>query len=61
MNNREQQFRDFEDEFDVDLEIQPCYCCGEMYPSDMLIETDSQLLCDGCDMWLPDEDELEGW
>ena len=49
----------FEDEFDVDLEIQHCYCCGEEYPRDALIETDSQLLCDGCDISFPDEDDWE--
>lgn len=41
-------YQDFEKEFDVDLELQPCYCCGEFYPSDSLVETDTQFLCDLC-------------
>ena len=53
-NNLQQAIEDFENEFDVDLEAQACYCCGEIYPRDALLETDSQLLCDLCEMWLPD-------
>ena len=54
MKNLQKAIYDFEDEFDVDLEVQACYCCGEMYPRDVLIETDTQLLCDRCEMWLPE-------
>ena len=55
-NNLQQAIEDFENEFGVDLEAQACYCCGEIYPGYLLLETDSQLLCDLCSMWdtIPD-------
>ena len=50
-----QEINEFEDSFDVDLEAEVCYCCGELFPREALLETDSQLLCDLCTFFLPDD------